>query len=325
MIKDKLKNYLKSRGFYQKLLDENIALTQQNKEFKKYINRNKAILEYRWIVPPGHYYSPLVDEKQDPINRRALVDLRRPERHEKEIPGIKLIKAEQLDFLKKIKKYLDQMPDFSKRGANRYHFENDQFGKSDGVLLFLMLRALKPSQIIEIGSGWSSALMLDINERFPQDSAKLIFIEPNPERLYSVLKNKDKQKCQIIAEKVQCVKPEIFQKLQAGDVLFIDSSHVVKTGSDVNYLLFEILPRLKKGVIVHIHDILYPFEYLSDWVIKEKRNWNEVYAVKALLMGDALFDILLWQSYLVATQRENIRELVPELADLSSSIWLKKK
>ena len=76
----------------------------------------------------------------------------------------------------------------------------------------------------------------------------------------------------------------MFEKLEAGDVLFIDSSHVAKTGSDVNYLFFEVLPRLRRGVRVHVHDIFLPIEYPRDWVIDENRSWNEQYVLRALLM-----------------------------------------
>jgi hypothetical protein len=97
---------------------------------------------------------------------------------------------------------------------------------------------------------------------------------------------------QIINKPVQETDIEMFDVLDENDILFIDSSHVVKTGSDVNFELFEILPRLKKGVIVHIHDIPYPFEYPREWVIERNYSWNEVYAVRAFLMYNNSFEVL---------------------------------
>src|SRR5690606_8620162 len=101
----------------------------------------------------------------------------------------------------------------------------------------------------------------------------------------------------------------VFEELNAGDMLFIDSTHVAKTGSDVNYILFEILPRLKSGVLIHFHDIFYPFEYPRDWVFNG-RNWNEVYFLKAFLMYNTTFEIKLFSHYL-HKHHPNVFEAMP--------------
>jgi len=124
--------------------------------------------------------------------------------------------------------------------------------------------------------------------------------------------------------RVQLVPPNFFLRLQHGDILFIDSSHVSKVGSDLNYLLFHILPILKSGVIIHFHDILYPFEYPKEWIY-EGRFWNEAYLLKAFLMYNCDFEILLFNDYMVKEEKEFLRGIDDRLLSGGGSIWLRKK
>ena len=142
------------------------------------------------------------------------------------------------------------------------------------IILYALLRRLRPKRIIEVGSGFSSALMLDSNDRFLDGSICSTFIEPYPERLRSLLTEHDKGRIELLQTAVQSVPRDVFAPPVTNDILFIDSSHVTKIGSDVNYLLFEILPRLKPGVVVHVHDVMWPFEYPKEWLM-EGRAWNE--------------------------------------------------
>jgi hypothetical protein len=139
--------------------------------------------------------------------------------------------------------------------------------------------------------------MLDTNELFLNNQIGLTFIEPNPERLFSIIKGNDKNSTRIIEQDVQLILLKHFEVLDAGDILFVDSSHVVKTASDVNYIVFEVLPRLKRGVLIHFHDIFYPFEYPKDWVF-DGWNWNEDYFMRAFLMYNDEFKIRLFSDYL---------------------------
>lgn len=140
-------------------------------------------------------------------------------------------------------------------------------------------------------------VMLDTNELFFKNNIFLTFIDPNPDRLNELIRPDDRLSTEIYESNVQDIPAEIFEELKSNDVLFIDGSHIVKTGSDVNYILFEILPRLNKGVLVHFHDIFFPFEYPKDWVF-EGRNWNECYFIKAFLMYNPQFKIVLFSDYL---------------------------
>jgi hypothetical protein len=120
---------------------------------------------------------------------------------------------------------------------------------------------------------------------------------------------------------------EFFDQLSSNDVLFIDSSHVSKTGSDVNYLYFEVLPRLKKGVKIHIHDIFLPNDYLKDWVLNEKRSWNEQYLLRALLMYSTAFQVVFGCSYADEKMPELVKHGLADPEERSfggGSFWIEK-
>jgi hypothetical protein len=122
------------------------------------------------------------------------------------------------------------------------------------------------------------------------------FIDPYPKRLQGLINDSDRKTCRVIEQKVQSIPSILFDSLDANDLLFIDSSHVVKTGSDVLHLFFSIVPRLKPGVVVHIHDIYWPFEYPLDW-LKQGICWNEAFLVKAFLQFNESFRIVLFNDY----------------------------
>ena len=187
-----------------------------------------------------------------------------------------------------------------------------------------MLCHFKPQRIIEVGSGFSSAVMLDTNDLFFSKQIALTFIEPHPERLFSLLNDEDKKRHRIITEMVQNVPLETFDTLEANDILFIDSSHVAKVGSDVVHLLTNVLPRLNKGVIIHFHDIFWPFEYPEEW-IREGRAWNEAYVLKAFLQFNAAFRILFFNSYLAIHHKEVLAQNFPlMLKNSGGSLWIEK-
>ena len=241
------------------------------------------------------------------------------------MPGLDLNTDKQLETLKELSKKYNLIPFKAKKQDNlRYFFENDYYSYCDGIILFLMINHLKPKRIIEIGSGFSSALMLDTNQLLLNGNIKLTFIEPNPVRLFSLLNKTDKEYISIIEKKVQDINIELFDQLEKNDILFIDSTHVSKTGSDVNFILFEILPVLKNGVFIHFHDIAYPFEYPKEWVF-EGRNWNENYILRAFLMFNTEFKIYLFTSYLHFQHKEAFSEMPLTFKNTGGSLWIIKE
>jgi hypothetical protein len=188
------------------------------------------------------------------------------------------------------------------------------------------MRTLNPKRIIEVGSGMSSAVMMDVNDQFFENKIELTFIEPYPDLLREVLRAEDQAQNTILVDKVQNVPMTEFEALEENDILFIDSSHVSKMGSDVNFLFFHVLPKLKKGVFVHVHDINVHFEYPWEW-IKEGRTWNEAYLLRSFLMFNNSFSIQYFNSYMAHYFRKEINKSLPFMEHQENSgcsIWLQK-
>ena len=177
----------------------------------------------------------------------------------------------------------------------RYRYDNPHYTYSDAIFYYSVLRHFRPHRLIEVGSGHSSALALDVNERFLDNQCTMTFIEPFPSLLRSLTADSD-LRGRLLVKRLQAIPLELFGELSSGDVLFIDSTHVSRAGSDVNYLLFDVLPALAPGVLVHFHDIFYPFEYPSEW-IREGRSWNESYALRAFLQFNRAFRVVLVNTY----------------------------
>lgn len=287
------------------------GLYQENLELKK----NSCFF-------PGHYYSPIISidnikEREDNIWNKFETD---------GIEGINLNTQSQIELIKRnLSKFYNEMLFKSDKQENvRYYFENDFYSYTDGIILYSMIRHFKPKRIIEIGSGFSSAVMLDTNEFHFNNEINLTFIEPYPDRLKSLMSENDKKQNKIIEIDSQLVELGYFDKLEAGDILFIDSTHVSKTGSDVNYILFEILPRLRKGVLIHFHDIFYPFEYPKEWVF-QGRNWNEDYILRAFLLYNNKFEILLFSDYIHKHHKEAFADMPLTYKNYGGNMWIVKK
>jgi hypothetical protein len=188
-----------------------------------------------------------------------------------------------------------------------------------------MLRSITPKQVIEVGSGFSSALMLDTNEYFFERPIHFTFIEPYPDRLYGLLKDNDRTTVNIVPQGVQDVPLALFEALDVNDILLIDSTHVCKAFSDVNHLIFNVLPCLKPGVLIHFHDIFPGFEYPADW-LKRGIFWNEAYLLRAFLQYNAAFEIIFFTPYLCQVYPHHFTERMPlYLKNTGGSLWLKKR
>ncbi len=268
------------------------------------------------FFPAGHFYSPIVSLKAIKFKESQIWE-------DFNLEGIELHIQEQLNLLKQLAIYYPEMPYGIASKKFRYQINNNYYAFNDGIILHLILRHFKPSKVIEIGSGYSSSVMLDTNELFFNNSIELTFIEPFPDRLLSQMTAEDKINSKLIIKEVQSIPLKIFQDLHAGDILFIDSSHIVKTASDVNHIIFKILPVLKQGVLIHFHDIFYPFEYPKKWVYKGL-NWNEVYFIKAFLMYNQQFKILFFSDYLHKFHPNAFANMPLTYHATGSNLWLIK-
>lgn len=274
------------------------------------------------FVPPGHFYSPIVDPAA--LDRSTLVEPGAGDA----LPGISIDDHAMSRFFDELKPLIKgtRFPE-RKQPGRRYFIQNDFFGAGDATILSCMIRRFLPKRIIEVGSGFSSAVILDtIGMSDALEKTECTFVEPNPERLHSLLSDADRARTEIISREVQSVPLSRFEALSANDILFLDTTHVSKTGSDVNFEIFNILPRLNPGVIVHFHDIFDNFEYPLHWMLHENRSWNEQYILRAYLMNNASFEIVFFNHRFITKNEEWVRSCSPRMADQpGGSLWLRKR
>lgn len=275
-------------------------------------------------VPPGHYYSPIAD-LEDLKAREGEIFAR-----DAPLADINLQSDAQIELFETLALHaaplvLATTEAEANAAGQRYYSENDQFGVGDALVFAAMLLAFKPKRVIEIGSGFSSALMLDINDRFFASGIERTFIEPFPEdRLTALLRDTDKVAARVIPAPVQRVPISVFDELKAGDILFVDSTHITKAGSDVNHIFFRVLPALARGVIIHFHDIFHPFEYPREWFFNGNRSWNELYLLRAFLMNNRDYRVMFFNSYFAHTQPVRAAALPAFHQSPGGSFWMIK-
>jgi hypothetical protein len=273
--------------------------------------------------PNGHFYSPVID----PEDVRAAAE--RIWRAEPDMVGIDFDADGHRELLRDVfplyireYDYPAVLPDGAH--TDRFFDRNPAFGWLDSRTLFVLLRHWRPRRVIEVGSGYSTLLMADINQRFLSGSTRIRCIEPYPPAFLTPLPSGI---AELVRSRVQDVPLEVFSELAAGDVLFIDSSHVSKIGSDVNHLMFEIIPRLPAGVRIHFHDIFLPFEYPREWVLDLGLYWNEQYLVRALLTLNARFRIVFGSTYASRMHTRDVctaLSLTPGSVYGGGSLWIEK-
>jgi len=276
-------------------------------------------------ILPNHFYTPIPDIKE---LKQELWST-----HTKLI-GVNMNEQKQIELLSffvtnlkdEYNKFPRQRTAISK--PYEYFIENDYFGPVSGEILFCMIRHFKPKRIIEIGSGFSTYLsaqtILKNEEQDKNYHCELISIDPYPN---NTIKSGFPGLSQQIHKKVQEVSLSIFKKLRENDILFIDSSHVLKIGGDVQYEYLEILPRLNKGVIIHIHDILLPAEYHKKWILTDKLFWNEQYLLQAFLAFNDSFEVLWAGSYLHFNYSDVLKKAFNTYnrnKRFSTSFWMRK-
>jgi predicted O-methyltransferase YrrM len=251
-------------------------------------------------VQKNHFYSPLPDTSQiDPAvwARRADTD-----------GGFDLREEAQLDLLQELSSFsheLDGIPEQDEDPAS-YSWVNPAFWPGDGAAYYCMIRHLGSKRILEVGSGHSTRLAAQAAQR---NEAELTCIEPYPmASLKTVLLPGPSR---LIERPVQEVPLEEFDQLEENDILFIDSTHVSKIGSDVNHLFLRVIPRLKPGVVIHVHDIFLPWDMPRGWVVDKKIFWNEQYLLQAMLTCNPSFEVLLGNQFLGRVQPEAFRAAFP--------------
>lgn len=294
-------------------IDKLISDFMTTKEFANVCDKMK-----KTFVPPGHFYSPIVnvDDLSEFLNTPKVTT---------SLPGITISVDKHIAVWNDLLPFLRDMPFPEEKSQDYYYFfQNPAFSYGDASILHAMLRLHRPKRLVEVGSGYSSACSIDTIERYLGGDTDVSFVEPYPELLNRLIGKFPSTKYEIHASAVQKVDTGLFEKLKKNDFLFIDSTHVMKTGSDVCHELFDILPKLNQGVIIHFHDVFWPFEYKTEW-IRENRSWNEIYGLRAFLMYNNAFEIVFHNDFFTKNCRNIIETDYPTmLKNSGGSIWLRK-
>lgn len=275
-------------------------------------------------VLPVHYYTPIPLVSAIPSSVYDKVS---------QLPGIELGLDTALARLQKLAaRHRDEYNAFpfeQSHGKRAFHLANTAYGPGDAEILYAMVRDLRPRRIIEVGAGYTTLLISEALRRNQQDGSsprtEFVSIEPYPPDYLTPL---PAELDRMIATGLQDVPLSTFESLGEGDLLFIDSSHVVKIGSDVIYEVLEILPRLAPGVIVHIHDIFLPREYPRGWLEESRFFWNEQYLLQAFLSGNDGFEVILPSNALFHEHRRVFDGLIPSCTEhgrVPSSFWLRSR
>jgi hypothetical protein len=266
-------------------------------------------------VHPQVFYNPFPDPKE--------VDLEKLKR-KRSLPGVDFNLAESRRLLPQLAAYSAEVGTFLKSRPGDIPRWDDTYPVCDTGTLYAMLRHLKPKCYLEVGCGYSSrasaaALRRNAEEGHPCEAA---YIEPYPPPYLDELNLPG----EFIHKKIEQVPPERFQRLQAGDVLFIDTSHVIKVQNDVEYELIHLLPVLNAGVYVHVHDIMSPYDYPAEWLVGDGPNRggsNEQYALECLLSGGGDWEVVLPVHLLWREHRDLLRQVV-DSDGRPAAFWIRK-
>lgn len=260
-------------------------------------------LKMSQFAPPGHFYSPVstAGDRQRALSPWPLV-------------GVEFRDDAQDE-------YLVSMPAAWTSPAWRlYRPDNSMFAAGDAAFLAAILRRERPARVLEVGSGWSTAAMVDVKHTDLPD-LQITCVEPFVERLHHAL-GPALGDVTVRQEPVQDTPWETFAQLQRGDVLFVDSTHVVKPGSDVNRIVLDVMPRLPVGVLVHVHDVFDGFELPPAW-LAEGRDWSEAYLLRAFLTGNRDWQLVAFTARLWG-RHGWLRDSFPKGTLGPDGVWLRR-
>ena len=246
-----------------------------------------------------HYFEPAFHPADLPVRLDAARDL----------PGLNLNIAAQVDLLERLATKTPPTPfGDTPTGELEFYYGNNAFESGDACAWWAMIMYHRPRRIVEIGSGYSTLIARAAIDRLDHRCEHICF-EPYEEPWL------ERTGATIIREPVETADTGLFESLAEGDILFIDSSHVIRPGGDVLFEYLELLPRLRPGVLVHIHDIFTPRHYLSEWVHDEVRLWNEQYLLEAFLSMNDGYEIVLALNYLKHAHYDRMKAAFPRLTE----------
>lgn len=267
-------------------------------------------------ITPVHFYEPVPDSRTLP---ETLWEGANP------LPGVDMQPEMQRQLLCDIfpRFHDDYNAILLERSEDpaQFYINNGRFEGLDAMLSYCLVRHFQPHQIIEVGSGYSTLILAQAARA--NGFTELHSIEPYPE---DFLTRGIPGLTSLLPKKVEEVETSFFDRLSASDCLFIDTSHVVKTGGDVNYLFLQVLPRLQPGVLVHVHDIFLPREYPQEWLFERRRFWTEQYLLQAFLVFNQEFEVLISSAYLKEYFLPQLQAVFPKAAPWQGgSFWMRRR
>lgn len=277
-------------------------------------------VKLRW--PLGHHYSPVPDTRRlaRPGAQRRVWP---PQPHP--TPGIDWREREQLALCAEVFSAQEPLrfPADATANETEYFQGNGLYPALDALVLQAMLRHLQPARVIEVGCGYSSLVTAQVNRDFFAGQLRFTCIDPV---VRHPLKNGVPGITEMRAEEVQDTPLALFDELDAGDVLFIDTSHTVKTGGEVPWIYNQILPLLRPGVVVHLHDVFLPGDYPREWVL-EGRAWNELYLLQSFLVFNSGYEVVFGVRWMMQHGREALSAAFPDFgpgSELAGSLWIRR-
>ena len=252
-----------------------------------------------------------------------LEDLDRP----RNLPGIRIDTDRCIGFLDRMAPYAQELrglPENEQPGAG-FWFKNGYYEDFDAASLYCMVRSLKPKRIVEAGSGFSSRIisMAARKNREEGSPVRCIFIEPFLDggarrRLSTKLEG------ELLEKRVEDMPLSFFKELQAGDLLFFDTSHIIKAQSDCCYEQLQIIPSLTAGCYVHVHDVFTPYDYSEEWLLDKQRPYNEQYGLECLLSENGRMEVVMPLYMLWKERREALSRLLPSGTAPPRAFWVKR-
>lgn len=267
-------------------------------------------------ITPNHFYSPIPDAPSLSPDVWSTCS---------ELPGIDMNEAGQLQLMDEcFAGFTETFRGFAHGPVAdelTFTYDNDQISGPDPMVLYALLRTLRPARVVEVGAGFST--LMTRRALLENGTGQLDCVEPYPR---AFLARAVEGLGTLHRTPVQQVPMELFTSLGEGDILFIDSSHVSKLGSDVNHLFLEVLPRLAPGVWVHVHDIFLPCDYPRMWTEEMQFFWNEQYLLQAFLIGNADFCVRYAVGWMGRRHPERMAEVFPgwALGLGGGSFWMQR-
>jgi Methyltransferase domain len=283
---------------------------------KAYGDQPLIALNAGYRVFPRVFYSPIVDPSEVNVDKLTA---------RRQLPGIKFDMAAYAELISELSIFTGELEVFPRTTSGDCILWTDTYPSFDSSALYCMIRHLKPKRYIEVGCGFSSRISSEALRRNASEGSpcEVTYIEPYPGsrldgfELYG----------QLLVQTIQDTPLSMFSSMGQGDILFIDTSHVIKCQNDVEYELLHILPSLNKGVYIHIHDISTPYDQRTDWIVgpgDTSGAANEQYALECLLSGGDSFKVVLPLHLLQKDARPTLERLYPGASDNAQAFWIEK-